>query len=142
MPDIDILIAFGLIIIVIFIFIVYRIGILPKKSLPYVFGALAAVFGISIFRQARLRGLREDLKKKENELQAQEAQLEELKRNYEINQEQLDAVRYQLEQQKAAYKKMMLKIDAEKTERHNEIENLSGEELDAAFDDLLKRLGD
>jgi uncharacterized protein HemX len=142
MPDIDIIFALGLILIVVLMFIFSRIGMLPKKSLPYILGALAAAFGFSLFRQTRLRGLKEELKKREKKLKSQEQKLEELRENFELSLEQLNAARNQLEQQKSAYKKMMLRIDAEKTERRKEIENLSGEELNAAFDDLLNRLGD
>jgi septal ring factor EnvC (AmiA/AmiB activator) len=137
----DLIIALGLIGIVIIIFIVYRLGVLPKKSIPFILAAVAAVCGWSWFQNYRLRSLKKELEKREEDLRIQEQRLEELKKNFEITEEQLQTAQHELDQQRSAYKKVMLKIDAEKTKGIEEIENLSGDELDAAFDDLLKRLG-
>ena len=111
-----------------------------QVSLIFIFAAVAAVFGWSLFRNSRLRSLKKELEKREVELGRQEQRIEELKKNLDISEEQLQTARRELEQQRSAYKKVMLKIDAEKTERAEEIEKLSGDELDTAFDDLLKRI--
>jgi septal ring factor EnvC (AmiA/AmiB activator) len=140
MGNFDLIIGFGLIGIVIIVFLLYRMSILPKKSIPYVFGALAAIFGIAMFRRMRINGLKKELEERENKLKDQEARLQELKKNYQATEESLAKAKDELERQKAAYKKTMLQIDAEKRERLEEIETLSGDELDDAFDELLGRL--
>jgi uncharacterized membrane protein len=50
---IDTYIALGLIGIIVVVFVVHRMGMLPKKSLPFVIGGLLALFGIHWFRESR-----------------------------------------------------------------------------------------
>ena len=140
MGNFDLIIGFGLIGIVIIVFLLYRMSILPKKSIPYVFGALAAIFGIAMFRRMRLNGLKKELEKREKKLKDQEDRLQELKTNYQATEKSLAKANDKLDRQKAAYKKTMLQIDAEEKEKLEEIDKLSGNELDDAFDELLSQL--
>jgi len=80
---VDLYIALGMLIFVVTVFIISRIGFLPKKTLPFVVGALAGVVGIVIFKRQRTNGLRKELEKREEELREREKKLDE--RDIKIN---------------------------------------------------------
>ncbi len=67
---IDLLVAGGLIAVALVIYFLSRLRLLPKKSLPFVAGALLGVVGIGIWRAKRTDALRQELKRKEKELDA------------------------------------------------------------------------
>ncbi len=129
----DMVIAFGLIGIIIVVFLISRMGILPKKSLPFLIAALAAVFGIALFKRLRTDKLKDELKKREDELKKKEEKLKELKANYNVSEIKLQEMNADLERHRAAYEKELLDLKAENKKEKDRIDSLSGEELHDEF---------
>ncbi len=71
----DLFIAVGLVAVVVVVYLIYRMGVLPKKSLPFVIGGLVGILGITIFRERRMKGLRQDLERREKRLKEMEERL-------------------------------------------------------------------
>lgn len=81
----DMLIALLLAGTAIVVFFAVRIGLLPKKSVPWVVGAALAAIGIGVLRERRAKELHTRLKEKEAELKQREELLAELKSKYELS---------------------------------------------------------
>lgn len=131
MPDLTI--AFGLIGIAVIVFLLSRMGVLPKKSLPYVAAALVGVFGLVLFRKSRERGLRNRLKEEEERLEALEERANATRVAVEESNQQLDEALFTLQQRKEATQKEILLIRAENEKKKQEIENLSRDEVFIRF---------
>lgn len=136
----DLIIALGLVGIVVVVFIISQMGILPKKTLPYVIGALAGLLGITLFREWRTKGLAKKIAEQEKILNEKEEKLKELKEKYMASDRELQKAKEDLEKQIAAYKKMLLQLQAETREEKEKIDQLAGEELDDKFSELLTTL--
>lgn len=134
----DLIIAFGLIGIIIVVFLISRIGILPRKSLPFVAAALAGAFGIALFRKYRTDRIKEDIKKLEGELENKEKRLSAIKENYNASEQKLNEMKSDLERSRDAYQKEILHINEKNKEEKELIDKLSGEEL---HDKFLKSFG-
>lgn len=129
----DLIIAIVLIGIVLLTLLISKMGILPKKSLPYVIAALAAIIGISLWRESRMKGLREELEKREKELEEREKRLKDLKEKYKLSEKELEKAVTELEKHKAAYEQEILLLNAKNKEEKERIDQLSGEDLHSEF---------
>ncbi len=125
----DLIVAGALVVIVLITLLVSRMGLLPTKSLPFVLGALAAIMGFSIWRETRMKGLKNKLEKQEEALKKREEKLKELKQTYDASEEQLKNARMELENIRKAYRKALLQLKAENEREKERIDNLEGDEL-------------
>jgi hypothetical protein len=132
---IDTIIALGLIGIVIIIFIITRIGTLPKKSLPYIIAALAAAFGI--YKIYNLIGSSKKamgrIKELEKDIAVREKNIIELKKNLNLSDQKLQELLAELEQHKAAAERELLQMRADSKIEKERIDKLSGEDLHEEF---------
>ena len=135
---IDIVIALALLLIIVIVFMVGQTGLLPKKSLPFLAAALAALFGIAIFRAWRKSQLLQELKKREEDLKAQDKRLDELKRKVDVSTEDLNKVKAEANKQLAAHQKEILLIDAKNKTETQRIDSLSEEQV---FSEFAKTFG-
>jgi len=131
----DLLIAFSLIGIIIALLLIYRMQILPNKSLPYVAFALAGVFGFALFKKWKSDKLNSELKKLEKELKKKEEKLKDIKKTYDASDTKLHKMEAELEHHRTAYKKEILLINAKNNEEKERIDDLDGKEL---FDEFRK----
>ncbi len=132
----DLIIAIAIAIVGILIFIFYQMGHLPKsckRSLIYLISAAAAIFGISLFTNHRLKLLHKELKEREKKLREKEEELKKLKDEQEISEKELNFLKAKLEQQIDAYRKLMLEIKAKNKAEKERIDRLSGEDLHNEF---------
>jgi len=131
--DIDTYIAFGLIGIVVIIFLFYRLKVLPKKSIPYVAGALLALFGIHILREWKARNLWRELEELKKTIKDKEKKLQELKEKYGASEQELRQAQAELDKLISSYEKTILQLKAENKELKDHIDELDGEELHVEF---------
>ncbi len=129
----DLLIAFGIVGIVVITFIISKIGILPKKSLPFVAAGLAAIFGIALFRESRIKGLRKDLDEREKKIREEEKRLQKLKDTYQASELELNKAQAELDKQKRAYERSILEIKAKNEEEKRRIDQLPDDEVFKEF---------
>jgi uncharacterized protein YlxW (UPF0749 family) len=80
------------------IFLVLRIGALPRKSLPWLIAGIAGVAGFSIWRIKRANDLKADLERKEKEAREKDKDLAAMKT--QLGAENLDLQRIEAEKQK------------------------------------------
>lgn len=130
---IDTYVAFGLIGIVVVMFLLSKMNVLPKKSLLFVAAALAGVFGLSLLRERRTKHLRKDLEEREKKLKEQEQKLKDLHERYGLAEDKLSEAKAELERQRSAYEKAILHIREKNEEEKKRIDALSGEELHHEF---------
>ncbi len=135
----DLYIAFGLIVIVVIVLLISKMGILPKKSLPYLIAGLLGIFGVSILKRKRIKRLDEDLQRKEKQLKDEEDKLERFKKDYDASEKELQKVKAELQAAREAHEKEILMLMAENKKAKNRIDKLYGRELDREF--LRKRNG-
>ena len=136
MISFDLIIALaiiGLILIILLFTQTREQSIRSRRNLLFIIGAIAAVFGITLFRQYRVKSLRKELKEREENLKQREKSLLDLKGEYETSEEELRQLRAKLEEQRAAYQKMILEINAKNKAEKERIDNLSGEDLHDEF---------
>jgi len=132
----DLLIAFILIGLILIILLFTQSHEQPQKSrrnLLFIFSAIAAVFGLTLFRNYRTKSLIKELRQREENLKRQEKNLQALKGEYETSEEELQQLRAKLEEQRAAYEKMILDINIKNKAEKERINNLSGEDLHDEF---------
>ncbi len=139
--SVDLTLAIGLVIAVVGVILLHSIGVLPKKSVPYVLLAIGGVFGIAWFRDRQARGLRKKLQEKEKALKELEERAEASRVEFEGQHAKLEEMKADLEKTKDALKTSMLELKAEGEEERERIASLQGEELDSEFDRLLNSLG-
>lgn len=137
MFDYDLLVALGLIVIVVFVLFLVKIGLLPKKSLPFVLGALAGIFGFSLWREHRMKKLRQELLKREAELKKREEVLKKLKEDYQASEHELAKARAELQKHREAYQKAILQLNAQNEQEKERIDQLFGDALQDEFSKLL-----
>ena len=95
--------------------------------------ALAALFGIAIFRSWRKSQLLQELKKREDDLKEQDKRLDKLKETVDVSMEDLNKVNAEVTKQLAAHKKEVLLIDAKNNDEIKRIDSLSEDEVFSEF---------
>lgn len=134
-PDIGI--AVVLVAIALVVILIARMGILPKKSLPYVAAALAGVTGIAVFQRIKAKGLAKELEARRRALQDLEGRLAQTRARFEASDQTQAAVRAELQRQEEAVQKAILVARANTDAQRQEIDNLSGEEVFRRFDEVF-----
>ncbi|NOZ61561.1 MAG: hypothetical protein GXO74_07745 [Calditrichaeota bacterium] len=132
----DLLVALVIAIIAIVIFLLYQLGNLPrssKRSVLYFISAAAAIFGISLFTNHRLKLLHKELQEREKKLREKEEELKKLKDKEKMSEKELNFMKAKLERQVDAYRKLMLQIKAKNKAEKERIDKLSGEDLHNEF---------
>ena len=133
----DIAIAGVLIVIAVVVVVISQMGILPKKSLPYIAAALAGIFGIAVFRRWRENSLRRELEQREKELQGLAARVDQTKGGVAAADQQLTSALAALQAQKEAAQKELLLIRANTTQEKDAISRMQGEEVFQKFDEVF-----
>lgn len=133
----DIYIAIGLIAIALIIIFINQMGVLPKKSLPFVAGGLLGIFGYFMFRRSRQKGLKKEIKRREEALKVEEKRLDTMKKEMQVSEQELNEVQAELDNQRAAAKKALLLNEAKTKAEKERIDKLSTkdtfDEFDAVF---------
>lgn len=138
--SVDLSLAVGLIIAAIGIVLLTRIGLLPKKSVPYVLLAVGGAFGLAWFKRRQARGLRKRLQEEERRLKALEARLAEAGARLGESDARLEATRAEVEARRLAIAESIVELEAGHEQRLQEISGLSGGALDDEMTALLARL--
>lgn len=133
-----ILIALGALAIVVVLFLLWRMGILTKKTVPIVGGVLAAIFGAVILRERGQARRRRELAAKEKQLREREKRLKELRESAAVSDAELDAARAELDREREEHARETLRIEAETEEEKARIDELSGDEV---FDEFRRAFG-
>lgn len=136
----DLSLAVGLVIAAAGIILLTRIGMLPKKSLPYALLAVGGAFGLAWFKTRQARGLRRKLEEERRRLGDVEARAAKLRQQLGASDARLDAARAAFEARHTAISESIVELDAAHERRRREIAGLSGEALDAEMTALLTRL--
>jgi len=134
----DLLIALMLIIIVVILYMLARMKVLPRKSLPWVGLALLGVFGISWWKNICARKAREELEQEEANLRRLEKETEDIKEKLDVADMDLEASKAKLASQIEEAKRQILESEKRRAEEKKRIAALSGDELQ---DEFLKKIG-
>lgn len=134
----DLVIAGGLILIAIVVFLLSRMGLLPKRSLPIVAGALVGAFGIVIWRERRTRIMRARLEELEKELKTREDKVKELRAGSLASETELRKAQAELSAQRTALQQSILQVDARTREERERIDRLDTNEV---ADEFVRRFG-
>lgn len=129
----ELAIALGVLVVVVVLFVLWRMGFLTKKTLPIVGGVLAAAGTAAVVRAKKRDRLKGEIAAKERELAEREKRLEELNRNAQLSEGELAEAKADLERQREDHRKEMLRIDAETAEEKQRIDSLSSDELANEF---------
>lgn len=129
----ELAIALGVLVVVVVLFVLWRMGFLTKKTLPIVGGVLAAAGTAAVVRAKKRDRLKGEIAAKERELAEREKRLEELNRNAQLSEGELAEAKADLERQREDHRKEMLRIDAETAEEKQRIDSLSTDELANEF---------
>ncbi len=129
----DLTIPLILIVVAIVVIVASRMGVLPKKSLPFIAGALASVFGFSLFKQLQDKSRRSALLQREKELDALAARARATAAATNAADLQRTAALAEVQRQKEAVQKETLLIEARTEAEKQEISKLQGVELFERF---------
>jgi hypothetical protein len=131
----DLLVAFGLIALGLGAVLLYRMGFLPKKSLPFVAAAVTGVVGWQIFKRRRENALRAEIKRIEDRIAERTRELDALAVRAGTADEEVIAARAALEKEKAAVAKELLLLEERSAERRREIEAMDTNQV---FEELRR----
>jgi uncharacterized membrane protein len=136
----EIAIAVILVVVALVVLLISRMGLLPSKSLPYVAGALLAVFGLAIANRLRAKGIRDEAEKRRKALG-------DFAKKAAVDGESADAAAARAAQaeaearrQEEAAAKTIELLHAKTEEQEREIDNLHGDELHRRLDEAGARL--
>ena len=129
----DIAIAGVLLVIALVTVVISKMGLLPKKLLPYLAVGLGTAFTIAWLRRWGLNRHSDDAKKQEEALAEQEGRLAQAQPGLAATDQQLAQARAALEARRAALAKDSLLINATSAEDKKKIDALQGEELFAKY---------
>ncbi len=136
MLDYDLYIAGGLVVIAIIVFFLTQIGLLPRKSIPIVAGALLGGLGLVIFRAARQRALEAQLKQVKDEVDRRDKQLTDMQAQYGLKEKEVAAERARLQDQITARQTEVLTLQAQDTQRRQDIDQMTPAQVRAAAGQL------
>lgn len=134
----ELLIALAVLVVAVVLFILWRMGLLTKKTLALVGGVLAAVLGTSALRARKRDRAREEIERKEEELRKRKAKLVEAKERAEISERKLEEGQKQLDREREEHAKQMLSLEAETEQEKERIDALTTEEV---FDEFRRTFG-
>lgn len=109
--DIIIFIAIGLAILVGFL---KQFGVLSGKGLIFTIAGITALFGLSIFLNARKSRIKQEIKEKEGQLKKQEKKVKEMMEEYTDNKEELETLNTEIERARLDAARRLTEIEAEK----------------------------
>ncbi len=132
MLDFDLYIAGGLVVVALVVFFVSQIGLLPRKSLPLVAGALLGGLGFIVFGAARRRALEKQLKDVKAEVDRRQKQLDQMEKDYQLTARQVAAERVRLEDQITAREKEILTLKAQNAAERDRIDHMTPAEVRTA----------
>src|SRR5688572_21469464 len=121
----DISIAIVMILVAAGVFFAVRIGVLPKKSAPFVAVALLAAIGFSMYRQKHARNLQAVLKEKEKELKKREAKLNELREQFDVSDKEATAAVAKRDAEIQAITEEIIQVRTEHKEEVEQIRNMT-----------------
>jgi uncharacterized protein YacL len=130
---VDLYIAGGLVGIVIITFLLARMKLLTRKTLPYIILALLAALGIGYFQVRRRDKAKERIKNLEKEIKARKDKIKHLEKENEVEEGKLKAIDAELDKKLAAHKKQSLLEEAKNKEERERLKNLSDPEILAEF---------
>lgn len=125
----DITIPLILIVVAVVVIVASKMGVLPKKSLPFVAGAIASVFGLAIFKKWQDKSRRSGLERRERELDVIAKRAQATAAGATSADVQRTAALAEVQRQKEAVHKERLLIQARTAEEREAISKLQGEEL-------------
>ncbi len=125
MLDYDLYIAGGLVVIALVVFFLTQIGLLPRKSIPIVAGALLGGLGIVIFRAARQRALEAQLKQVKKEVDDRDKRLTQMQQQYGLKEQEVAEERGRLEDQITARQKEILALQAQDAARKQQVDQMT-----------------
>lgn len=134
----DLIIALGLIGIVIIVFLLSRMKLLPKKSLPYIALALLAGLGIAYFKARKDDKVKKEIERLKEDIKKREARIEDLKKEDAINVEKLKEISGEIDNKLATHERETLKEKAELEEEKKRLDNLTDMEV---FEEYRKAHG-
>ncbi len=132
-PDADVLVVAGLVFVVIVLVVLSRIGLLPKKSLPYVGVTLLGALGVAVFRRWRSAAERRVLDDRRDTLVKLEGDAQKARERLEAGDQAYRDVQAEIHRQEEALQKRSLLAQAENAGKRQEIETMSGEEVFKRF---------
>lgn len=125
----DLIIALGLIGIVIVVFLLSRMKLLPKKSLPYIALALLAGLGFAYFKARQQDKVKKEIERLKEDIKKREAKIEDLKKTDTINVEKLKEISGEIDNKLAAHERETLKEKTELEEEKKRLDNLTDMEV-------------
>ncbi len=137
----DLWLALGLIAIIVISVIGSRIGVLPKKSVPYVATAVGGALVATILRRWLFRAELREFQEAKAEAERVGRELDAMKKEYPISQQKRDQAAAEYEAKIAAHRENVLLIDARTEARKKEIEAMSEKEQDQLIAEFVKRQG-
>ncbi len=137
----DLWLALGLIAIIAISVIGSRIGVLPKKSVPYVATAVGGALAATLLRRWLLRAELKEFQQAKAEAERVGRELDAMKKEYAMSQQKRDQAAAEYEAKIAAHRENLLLIDARTEARKREIEAMSEDEQDRLIAEFVKQQG-
>ena len=129
MPNFDLLLVAALVFVAIVVMLLSRIGLLPKKSVPYVAAALLATIGIALFKSWKRKAELNVLDDNREKLRAQERVAEDARKRLAADEAALAPIDAEIQRVEAAQQRLVLVAYARDAARRREIEAMSDEEV-------------
>jgi uncharacterized membrane protein len=128
-PSFDLVVAIGLVVIAAVVFVGSRIGVLPKRGVGVVAGALLALFGIFLFQRSRRRALQQRAKELEDRIAQRDRELDQWRGAFQDSLEKFHEAGAALDAQLAATQTELALTLAKNREERDQIDQMPPDEV-------------
>jgi septal ring factor EnvC (AmiA/AmiB activator) len=126
---VDLYIAGGLVLIVIIVYLLSRLKLVTKKTLPYAVLGLLAALGFGYFKLRRMDSATKKIKEIKKEINKRKEKVAALENASEADKAKLKEIDAELDRKLTAHKKQSLMENVESKEEKERLKNLSDQEL-------------
>jgi uncharacterized membrane protein len=129
LPSFDLVVALGLVAIAAVVFIGSRMGVLPKRSVGVVTGALLAIFGVFLFQRGRRRALERQARELEDRIKRRDQELARWRESFRDSMARFHEAGAALDAQLAATSTELALTLATNREERDRIDRMSPDEV-------------
>lgn len=140
LANVDLGIAFILVVLTVVLLFLKRFEMLPRKSWPFLLAALFGALAVALFRGAMRRQLEEQVKRKEDALKKRDAELAKMKADLQIDENDYRAAQAESRRDVDASKKQVLLIAQGREQDRQRVNLLTGDDLDREYAETMKSL--
>ena len=139
MPNLtDVYLAVGLFAVAVVVYLTNRVGVLPKKSIPVIVGAIAGALGFTLLRRWQGRAADAQIDLLKDRIAKRDVIIKDLETKHNAAESEFTSAKANLERQLAAAQKQRMQILTKDTTEKERIDGLTLDETSKEYEKALR----